>query len=171
MKLRSLRPTLAVAGNATLATIALVLLVFALTTALNGGIAELIAARDRVPIHEGDLCHRCQRLITDPSVAAEGIGFPGVGVRKFRNIACMLKYVNDTRERLDLLVTDHRSGRFMRPGWAAFVRTTIDPRTGEEGYVAFRERALAITYARRHGGTTLDWPAVQASERAHSLAQ
>jgi hypothetical protein len=171
MKLTSLKPILAAGANGTLGITAFVLLVFALPTVLNGAIAEIMAAGNRIPILEGDRCHRCQRLITDRAVAAEGLGAPGVGVRKFRNVACMLKYVNDTGERLDLLVTDNRSRRLVRPAWASFVRTTIDRRTGEEGYLAFHERALATTYAARHGGTMLDWPTVRASERAHSLAQ
>jgi hypothetical protein len=122
------------------------------------------------PIRAGDRCYRCQRLITDRSLAAEGIGAPGVGVRKFRTVACMLKYLNESNENLDVLVTDSPSGRFTQPQWASFVRTTIDMRTGEEDYVAFREPWSARRFADKQSTTPMDWETVQALDRVHPLA-
>jgi len=122
------------------------------------------------PIHAGDRCYRCQRLITDRSLAAEGIGAPGVGVRKFRTVACMLKYLKESNEKLDVLVTDSPSGRFTQPQWASFVRTTIDMRTGEEDYLAFREPWSARGFATKQGTTPMDWETVQALDRVHPLA-
>jgi len=122
------------------------------------------------PIHAGDRCYRCQRLITDRSLAAEGIGAPGVGVRKFRTVACMLKYLKESNEKLDVLVTDSPSGRFTQPQWASFVRTTIDMRTGEEDYLAFREPWSARGFANKQSTTPMDWETVQALDRVHPLA-
>lgn len=120
-------------------------------------------------IHAGDRCYRCGRVIADRSLAAEGIGPAGV-VRKFRTLACMLKYQNQSNEQLDLLVTDARSGRFTLPEFASFVRTTIDERTGDQDYLAFREVWAAERLAARQSTRPMDWESVQASERAHSLA-
>lgn len=120
-------------------------------------------------IHAGDRCYRCGRVIADRSLAAEGIGPAGV-VRKFRTVACMLKYQNQSNEKLDLLVTDARAGRFTLPEFASFVRTTIDERTGDQDYLAFREVWAAERLAARQSTKPMDWESVQASERAHSLA-
>lgn len=171
MKLARLKPALAVVVNGALGVVAFAVLAFGIPTTINGAIDQLSAVGSRVPIRAGDRCHRCQRLITDRSLAAEGIGAPGVGVRKFRNVACMLKYLNQSNERLDLLVTDDPSGRFVRPQWASFVRTVIDMRTGEEGYVAFQYPWSARGFAANQGTTPMDWETVQVSERVHSLAQ
>jgi hypothetical protein len=146
-------------------------LVIAFPTVLKGTIDQVKAAGNRVPIHAGDRCHRCQRPITERSLAAEGISPAGVGVRKFRNVACMLKYLKESNEQLDVVVTDHTSGRFVRPQGSSFVRTTIDTRTGEEGYVAFYHPWSASRFAAIQGATVVDWETVQAMERVHSLAQ
>ena len=68
-------------------------------------------------------------------------------------------------------MTDHTSRRFVRPQGASFVRTTIDARTGEEGYVAFYHPWSASGFAARQGAAVVDWDTVQEMERAHSLAQ
>jgi hypothetical protein len=171
VKLTELKPQLGRVVNGAFGILACTVLVVAFPTVVKGTIDQVIAAGHRVPIHAGDRCHRCQRIITDRSVAAEGIGTAGVGVRQFRNVACMLKYLNDTNEKLDILVTDHTSGRFVRPQGTSFVRTTIDRRTGEEGYVAFYHPWSASGFAAKHRAPVQDWETVQAMERVHSLAE
>jgi len=171
MKLTKLKPALARVVNGALGAIAFLVLVLVVPTTMQGAIDQLIAVGSRVPIRAGDRCYRCQRLITDRSLAAEGVGAPGVGVRKFRNVACMLKYLNHSNEKLDVFVTDKPSGRFVRAPWASFVRTIIDRRTGEEGYVAFEQPRSARGFAAKRSTTPMDWERVQALERVHSLAQ
>lgn len=116
-------------------------------------------------LQTGDRCARCQRLIVDRTTVAEGIGRDGV--RKFKTIACMLKYLRDSNDQLDILVTDVASNRFTQARFANFVRTTIDETTGEIDYKAFRTVADAHQLALRSGTTPLDWDAVQAAERAN----
>jgi hypothetical protein len=118
-------------------------------------------------LQTGDRCFRCQRLIVDRSIAVEGIGRDGV--RKFKTIACMLKYLRDSNDQLDILVTDVASNRFTQARFANFVRTTIDDSTGEVDYKAFRTAADARQSAVASGTTLLDWEAVQAAERANPL--
>jgi len=171
VKLTELKPALARVVNGAFGIVACVVLVVAFPTVLKGTVDRVIAAGNRVSIRSGDRCDRCQRIITDRSLAAEGIGPAGVGVRKFRNVACMLKYLNQSNEKLDVLVTDHSSGQFVRPKGTSFVRTTIDRRTGEEGYVAFYHPWSASGFAATQGTTVVDWETVQAMERVHSLAE
>jgi len=171
MKLTRVKPALALVANGALGVIAFALVAVAIPTTMKGAVDQLIAAGNRVPIRVGDRCYRCQRVITNRLLAAEGINAEGVGVRKFRTVACMLKYLNQSNENLEVLVTDHGSGRFIRPKWASFVRTKIDTRTGQEDYVAFYQPWAASGFAARQGTGPMDWEAVQASERVHSLAQ
>ena len=171
MKLRDVQPIFARVVNGAFGIIACAVLVVAFPSVLKGTIDQVVAAGNRVPIHVGERCYRCQRVIAEGAVAAEGIGPAGAGVRKFRNVACMLKYLNDSHEKLDIVVTDHVSGRFVRPQGSSFVRTTIDPRTGEQGYVAFYHPWSASRFAAKAGSTVMNWETVQAAERIASLAE
>jgi hypothetical protein len=119
------------------------------------------------PIADGELCHRCQRVIADRAIAAEGIAADG-SVRKFKTIACMTKYLRDSGETLDILVADFPSRRFTQARWATFVRTTITPQ-GDVDYVAFRQPADARWYASGTQASRLDWTTVQESERRNPL--
>jgi hypothetical protein len=115
VKLTELKARGARIVSGALGIIACAVLVVAFPTVMKGTFDQVIAAGNRVPIHTGDECHRCQRIITERSVSAEGISPGGAPVRKFRNVACMLKYLNESNEKLDVVVTDHTSGRFVRP--------------------------------------------------------
>jgi hypothetical protein len=122
-----------------------------------------------VPIAAGEQCYRCQRTITDRSIAAEGLAVEEGIVRKFKTIACMLKYLRDSGEGLDILVTDATSKRLTQARWATFVRTTVDEPSGAVDYIAFRQPPDARRFAAQHGSIPLDWAAVQASERQQPL--
>lgn len=120
------------------------------------------------PIAAGEKCHRCQRTITDRAIAAEGITADRGTVRKFKTIACMTKYLRDSGEHLDILVTDFSSGRLTQARWATFVRTAITP-AGDIDYVAFRNAVDGRRYAAGTSAEPLDWEFVQASERQNPL--
>jgi hypothetical protein len=171
MKLTRVRQVVAVIGNLAAGAIAVGVIVFAMPTTIRGAIDEWTAFGKRTPIRSGELCDRCQRPIIDVTLAAEGLGDDADGgVRKFRTLACMLKYLNRSNEELDVVVTDKLSGRFVRPQFARFVRTVVDSRTGEGTYVAFQQPWSASSFAAKAGGTPMDWESVQASERVRSLA-
>jgi hypothetical protein len=123
------------------------------------------------PLQAGDRCFRCQRAITDRSIAVEGVARAGEDVRKFKTVACMLKYLRESDDPLDILVTDFSSRRFTQARFATYVRTTIDKDTGQIDYAAFRVPADAQRFAANTGAALLDWNAVQAAERAHPLIQ
>lgn len=144
---------------------AFVLAIVAALTAL----ALAAPASKAVPIQAGDICHRCERIITERSLAAEGVASDGA-VRKFRTVACMLAYLTESGEKLDILVTDLRSGRLTQSRWASFVRTTVDRRTGAENYVAFGDQGAARQFAARQQTAPMSWKAMQSAERRDPLA-
>lgn len=133
-------------------------------------IALAAPASKAAPIQAGDVCHRCARVITDQSLAAEGIAASDGAVRKFRTVACMLAYLTESGEKLDILVTDLASGRLTQARWASFVRTTVDRRTGAEDYVAFGEHGAARQFAHAQDAGPMSWTAMRAAERRDPLA-
>ena len=121
-----------------------------------------------LPIAPGDLCFRCQRVISDTWVAAEVVSAPDNAVGKFRTIRCMLTYLNSALPRTNsVFVTDDQTGKLLDANDATFVPVDIDEHTGLPGYglarrdyVAFRSEELAERFAARHGVKTMSWASV-----------
>lgn len=126
------------------------------------------SAVNPVAIMPGDLCFRCQRVITDTWVAAEVISVPEHTVSKFRTIRCMLTYLNSAPPRTNsIFVTDDQTGKLLDANDATFVPVDIDEHTGLPGYgmarrdyVTFRSEDLAERFAARHGVKTMSWASV-----------
>lgn len=120
------------------------------------------------PIHSGQVCYRCQRVITESRLATEVIDTSGRIARPFKTVACVVKYLNESGDKGELLVTDFRTGRFLPAGDAMFVRTVVDG-YGHRDYVAFRSRLAADRFASGEGTKPIDWKTVRALESVVSL--
>lgn len=118
-----------------------------------------------VPIRTSATCYRCRRPIEDLKLAAEIID-QNRHVYTFRTAGCLAKYLTEHAEDpLAVFVTDTVTGKMLSAQSALFVRATIDPRTNERDYVAFREVPDAVAYANKNGGAAIDWMAVMAQTR------
>lgn len=120
------------------------------------------------PISPGDVCHRCERLLSDPFIGAETVGEPGQGVAKFRTIRCMLAHIRETNPAItEIYVVDAQTGKLVNVNQAVFVPVQIDIYTGEARYgvgdrdfIAFRSVKAAEHFAADNGVRTMSWSAV-----------
>jgi len=117
-----------------------------------------------VPIHSGEVCFRCRRVIVDTRIAAQAID--GGLVSNFRSAGCAAKYLvdhpNDTSA---VFVTDYQTGK-MFPAQRAFFVPTLNRDNGEKDYVAFVARSAADAEAFSRRTQWLTWSAVKAAEQA-----
>jgi hypothetical protein len=117
---------------------------------------------DVPPVTTGEACHRCDRPVVEPRLAARILDAEGT-VMTFRTVACLSRFLAE-REDLRLravLVTDYPSGRFLPVGNASFLRVPIDEATGEEDYLAFRGLREAVEFGREHRAHPLSWEVVR----------
>ncbi len=114
-----------------------------------------------VPIKAGDLCDTCGKPIADVKIAAEAIS-PKGAVVKFRTPECLAKYNRLHPEQIAAkFVTDYRSGRFIRPESAMFVRAVVDETTFERAYVAFSNYRDAVDFGKEQRSMPIDWLQIQ----------
>lgn len=114
-----------------------------------------------VPINAGDICDSCGRTIIDVKIAAESISPQGV-VSKFRTAECLAKHVREHPEAIAAkFVTDYRTGRFIRPESAMYVRLTVDENTSEKAYAAFGSVNQAVDFGKKEMSSPVDWLMVQ----------
>lgn len=147
---------------------ALAITLMGVFAATQGGAVRADISSRPVPISPGDLCHRCERVLTDPFIGAETVGEPGLGAAKFRTIRCMLAHMRETSPDIrSIFVVDSQTGKLVNVDQAVFVPVRIDTYTGEAKYgvgerdfVAFRSVKAAEHFAADNGVTTMSWPAV-----------
>ena len=116
-------------------------------------------------VRAGDVCFRCHRTISQTRLAAELVD-ENRRAFSFKTAGCLAKYLaeNPGDDRL-VFVTDYKSGKMMRAGSALFVRNTIDERTQELDFYAFRSRDEAIAYAKTVNSSVVDWLTVMQQAR------
>ena len=118
-----------------------------------------------VAIQAGDRCFRCRRPIAEIAMAAElmdGNRFAS----KFRTSGCMARYLADHAEETGMtFVTDHATGKWIRPERAQFVPVVLDRNTGESDYRAFSNKADADEAAAEQHTAPIDWTTVMANAR------
>jgi hypothetical protein len=112
-----------------------------------------------VAINTSDVCESCKQVITNTKVAAEIVQPNGLA-QKFRTVTCMVRYMNQHPTEGSVFVTDYRSGRFLSPQSAVFVKAEIDENTRESNYLAFRDVPAAVEFARKQGTSPVDWASV-----------
>jgi hypothetical protein len=116
-------------------------------------------------IAEGEICHRCRRVITEDRLAGE-ILTPDVPL-KYKAPLCMARFVVSTplSNRARILVTDFATGAMISADRAWYVPIVVNARTGEAEYRAYRFRKLAEEAAGELGVQTVQWDAVLAHAR------
>jgi hypothetical protein len=124
-----------------------------------------LATERPVHVNAPPVCFRCGREITKVRLAAEIIAPQGV-VQKFRTPLCMAQYLAGA-EHLDrpvsyaIYVTDWPTGRLVRAERAYFVQGTIDYRTRERDFFAFRSPDEALKFADQRVSSVVDWLAIR----------
>jgi hypothetical protein len=120
-------------------------------------------------IAEGEICHRCRRVITEDRLAGE-ILTPDVPL-KYKAPLCMARFVVSTplSNRARILVTDFATGALIPAGRAWYVPIIVDGHTHEAEYKAYRSRRAAETAAEQLGTKTVQWESVLAHARYMQL--
>ena len=116
-------------------------------------------------IAEGEVCHRCRRVITEDRLAGE-ILTPDVPL-KYKAPLCMARFVVSTplSDRARILVTDFATGALISADRAWYVPIVVNSRTGEAEYRAYRMRQAADEAADGLGVRTVRWDSVLAHAR------
>jgi hypothetical protein len=111
-------------------------------------------------IAEGEVCHRCRRVITNSLVAGEILQGP-VSL-KYKTPGCMAQYVvaNPATDTAKIFVTDYATGALIDARTAWYVPAPINEVTGERDYRAFHARRVAEAAAVEFNSGTLRWDAV-----------
>ena len=111
-----------------------------------------------VPIHNGELCFRCRRVIVDSRLAAQTIG--GGLVSNFRTSGCLGKYLAEhPQDTSTVFVSDFQTGKLVPADTAYFV-PTLDRNTGERDYIAFASRSVADAEAFSRKASWVRWATV-----------
>ncbi len=114
-----------------------------------------------VPLRAGDVCDTCGKVITNVKIAGEAIT-PQGSVLKFRTSECLARYWREHPQNIAAkFVTDYKTGRFIRPESATFVRTAIDENTREMAYVAFSSVSDAVEFGKKQMSAPVDWLMIQ----------
>lgn len=114
-----------------------------------------------IPIRAGDVCLRCNRVITEPRLGAQLLASNGTA-SVFRTPGCLAKYLQDhTPDGRSIYVTDYDTGEFIPVANAMFVRARIDEATGERDFYAFRSAAKAAKFAEDKYSGVVDWSMVR----------
>ncbi len=146
-------------------TLKLALLAGALTSGMALSAASPVRPSTIAP---GELCYRCNRLVSDRWVAGQTVGENNLS-HKFRTVRCMLTYLRGTPDPYkEVFVADDQTGTFINVEDAVYVPVAIDAFTGEKDYgmgdvdyIAFKSEKAARQFAAERGVTTMNWPAVQ----------
>ena len=117
------------------------------------------------PIAEGEICHRCRRVITEDRLAGE-ILTPDVPL-KYKAPLCMARFVVSTplSPRARVLVTDFATGAMISADRAWYVPIIVDGYTREAEYRAYRSRHVAEQAAGELGVGAVKWQSVLAHAR------
>ena len=131
----------------------------------TGVFLSVSCQRSPEPIAEGEICHRCRRVITEDRLAGE-ILTPDIPL-KYKAPLCMARFVVSTElsERARVLVTDYATGGMMAADAAYYVPILVDDHTHEAEYKAYRSRKLAEAAAEELGTKTVRWESVLAHAR------
>lgn len=112
-----------------------------------------------VAVHEGDVCFRCRRTISDAKLAGELLDGPRFA-SKFRTPGCLATYLADhPTETGTIFVTDYATGGMMRPDGAFFV-PFVNRDTGERDYRAYKAKSDADAAAAEVHSELVGWKAV-----------
>jgi hypothetical protein len=116
-------------------------------------------------IAEGEICHRCRRVITEDRLAGE-ILTPDVPL-KYKAPLCMARFVVSTplSDRARILVTDFATGAMISADRAWYVPIIVDDYTREAEYRAYRSRQVAELAAGELGVGAVRWRSVLAHAR------
>jgi hypothetical protein len=121
--------------------------------------------RSPEPIGEGEICHRCRRVITDIHLAGE-ILTPDIPL-KYKAPLCMARFVvsNKLSDRARVLVTDAPTHALIPAEQAYYVPIFADEFTREAEYRAYRSRSVAEAEAESLGVQAVRWDSVLAHAR------
>lgn len=116
-------------------------------------------------IAEGEICHRCRRVITEDRLAGE-ILTPDVPL-KYKAPLCMARFVVSTplSNRARILVTDFPTGAMIPANRAWYVPIVVNSHAHEAEYRAYRTRRMAEQAADELGVRTVRWDSVLAHAR------
>ena len=116
-------------------------------------------------IAEGEICHRCRRVITEDRLAGE-ILTPDVPL-KYKAPLCMARFVVSTplSDRARILVTDFATGALISADRAWYVPIIVDGYTHEAEYKAYRSRKAAEEAAEDLGTKIVRWDSILAHAR------
>ena len=118
--------------------------------------------RNPEPIAEGEICHRCRRVITDTRLAGE-ILTPDIPL-KYKAPLCMARYVVSTAlsDRARILVADGITGQLIPAERAYYVPIIANEMTREAEYRAYLSRKVAEQAAEELGVRIVRWDSVLA---------
>jgi hypothetical protein len=121
------------------------------------------------PIHAGDVCFRCKRVISEPKLGVQLIATGGQ-ISTFRTPGCLARYLKDHPSAAkEILVTDYPTGKLIPVSRALFVHAKIDGNTGERDYYAFAAVNDAVGRAKDVTGRVVDWAAVRSAIESEKL--
>lgn len=115
-----------------------------------------------VAVKTGDICHRCQRTIENPKLAAQLVDANG-HARTFRTAGCLATFLKaNPAEKATIFVTDYTTGELFPVSGALFVRVKLtDGDKVERDFLAFRTIADAQGTAEKEMSKVVDWAAVR----------
>ena len=118
-----------------------------------------------VQVSSTPVCFRCGREIAKARLAAQIIAPQGAAYT-FRTVSCLTQHLATVDERdrpaADAIyVTDWPTGQLVRAERAFFVEATLDYRTRERDFFAFRSANEALKFADQRVSTVVDWVVVK----------
>jgi hypothetical protein len=123
------------------------------------------------PVHAGEICYRCKRVVTDAKLGVQMVSTSG-RTETFRTPGCLARYLKDHgSEAKEVFVTDYPSGKMIPVSRALFVRVKIDETTGEGDYYAFGSVNDAVERAKDVTGQVVDWAAVRSAIDSERFAK
>jgi hypothetical protein len=113
-------------------------------------------------VKAGDVCFRCARVVTDAKLGVQMLRENGQ-LSTFRTPACLATYLQDNEKVAvkTIYVTDYESGEMFPVASAKFVRVTIDPKSHERDFYAFKSSNAAAKFAAEHYTGVVDWSAIR----------
>lgn len=113
-------------------------------------------------VKAGDVCFRCTRVVTDAKLGVQLLRTNGQ-LSTFRTPACLAKYLQDNArvEVKTIFVTDYETGEMFPVTGAKFVKVTIDPKTRERDFYAFKSVNSAAKFASDQLSSVVDWSAIR----------
>ena len=118
-------------------------------------------------VRAGDVCFRCARVVSDAKLGVQMLRTNGQ-LSTFRTPACLATYLRDNEkvQVKTIYVTDYESGEMFPVASAKFVRVTIDPRSRERDFYAFKSSSAAARFAAAQYSSVVDWSAIRLTAAA-----